>query len=329
VVKTAERIARKEIFDYEGPMKTIVVGPGAVGGLVGAMLARSGEPVSFVARGEALRLIQTDGIRIRAPDEEFSTGPLAASESPQSLGSADLVLVAVKSWQVKELAPKLKPLLAQGTVVIPVQNGVEAADQLRAGLGDEPVAGGICHVISTLEAPAQISYRGRPPEITLGELGGGVSARLRSVAEVLRKANCAVTLSENIRGDLWEKLLFVEPLGSVGAVTRETIDVVRSIPETRRLLTTAMLEIAQVAKGAGVELREGAFERALKRVDSLLPGATASMQRDLMENRPSELSEQTGAVIRTGTAVQVNVPVHEFLWAALLPQETRARKKRL
>ena len=309
-------------------MKTIVVGPGAVGGLLGAMLARSGEPVSFVARGEALRVIQTDGIRISAPDGDFSTGPLPASESPQSLGSADLLLVAVKSWQVKELAPKLKTMLAQGTVVIPVQNGVEAADQLRAGLGDGPVAGGICHVISTLEGPAQISYRGRPPELTLGELGGGVSARLRLVAEVLRKAKAGVTLSENIRGDLWEKLLFVEPLGSVGAVTRATIDVVRSIPETRGLLTAAMREIAQVAKGVGAEPREGAFERALKRVDSLPAGATASMQRDLIGNRPSELSEQTGAVIRIGTSVQVNVPVHEFLWAALLPQETQARRNR-
>ena len=319
-----KREARCSII--RGPMKTVVVGPGAVGGLVGAMIARSGELVSFVARGEALRVIQTDGIRISAPDEEFSTGPLPASESPQSLGSADLVLVAVKSWQVKELAPKLKPLLAPGTVVIPVQNGVEAADQLRAGLGDAPVAGGICHVISTLEGPAQVSYRGRPPELALGELEGGVSSRLRSVAEVVRKAKLGVTLSENIRGDLWEKLLFVEPLGSVGAVTRQTIDVIRSIPETRRLLTAAMLEIAQVAKGVGLELREGAFERALKRVDSLPAGATASMQRDLMGNRPSELSEQTGAVIRFGTEVQAKVPVHEFLWAALLPQEMRARK---
>ena len=151
---------------------------------------------------------------------------------------------------------------------------------------------------------------------------------MRSVAEVLRKAKVGVTLSENIRGDLWEKLLFVEPLGSVGAVTRETIDVFRSIPETRRLLSAAMLEIVQVAKGVGVELPQGAYDHALKRVDSLPVGATVSMQRDLMGNRPSELSEQTGAVIRIGTAAKVNIPVHEFLWAALLPQEMRAGKTR-
>ncbi len=306
-------------------MKTTVIGPGAVGGLIGALLARSGEPVSFLARGEALRAITARGIRISAPDGEFSTGPLPASDSARALGVADLVLVAVKSWQVRELAPSLKPLIGENTVLVPVQNGVEAADELRAALGGQPVVGGICLVISTLDAPAQIAYRGRPPELTLGELNGGVSPRLRSIADVLQKAKITVTLSENIRADLWEKLLFVEPLGSVGAVARETIDVLRTIPETRRLITAAMLEIADVAKAIGVQLRDGAYNRAVKRVDGLPAGATVSLQRDLMANRRSELGEQTGAVIRIGGAAKVSIPVHEFLWAALLPQEKRAR----
>jgi 2-dehydropantoate 2-reductase len=308
-------------------MKATVIGPGAVGGLIGALLARSGESVSFVARGKALSEIKERGIRIRASDEEFSTGPLPASDSPQALGVADLVVVAVKSWQVLEVAPTLKPLIGENTMVFPVQNGVEAADQLRAAVGDRPVLGGICHVISMLEAPGQIFYRGSL-ELTLGELNGGTSPRLWSITKVLQKAKMKVTLSENIRADLWEKLQFVEPLGSVGAVSRETIDVLRAIPETRRLLTEAMLEIAEVAKAVGVKLRDGAYERALKRVDALPAGATASMQRDVMANRRSELEEQTGAVIRIGTAAGVKVPVHEFLWAALLPQETRARKFR-
>src|SRR5215467_5795256 len=99
-------------------MKTTVIGPGAVGGLIGALLARSGEPVSFVARGEALRAITQRGIRIRAPDGEFSIGPLPASDSAQPLGTADLVLLAVKSWQVQEVAPTLGPLIGENTLVV-------------------------------------------------------------------------------------------------------------------------------------------------------------------------------------------------------------------
>src|SRR5260370_16163227 len=130
-------------------MKATVIVPGEVGGLLGARLARSGEPVSFLARGEALRAITAGGIRISARDGEFSTGPLPASDSARALGVADLVLVAVKSWQGREVAPSLKPLICESTVLVPVQNGVEAADQLRARVRDTTVAGGDCHVVST------------------------------------------------------------------------------------------------------------------------------------------------------------------------------------
>src|SRR5258708_31573211 len=117
-------------------MKTTVIGPGAVGGLIGALLARSGEPVSFLARGDALRAITGRGIRISAPDGEFPTGPLPASDSPQALGVADLVLVAVKSWQVRGLATPLQPLVWGNTVPDPVSNGLRATDPTRAARDD-------------------------------------------------------------------------------------------------------------------------------------------------------------------------------------------------
>src|SRR5258708_38634209 len=112
-------------------MKTTVIGPGAVGGLIGALLARSGEPVSFLARGDALRAITGRGIRISAPDGEFSTGPLPASDSPQALGVADLVLVAVKSWQVPGLGPPLQPRSCAKNGTGPGQNGGEGGGPTR------------------------------------------------------------------------------------------------------------------------------------------------------------------------------------------------------
>jgi 2-dehydropantoate 2-reductase len=306
-------------------MKITIVGPGAVGGLLGALLARKGEEVSFVARGEALRAIQERGLQIKGPDGDFDTGALRAEESPASLGQSDLVLVAVKSWQVEKLAPSLRPLVGPTTVIAPMQNGVEAADHLRESLGSGPVVGGVCHVISVLEGPARVAYRGLPPQVTLGELGGAISPRLQKIAAVLQNAGMVARLSENIRGDLWEKLLFVEPLGSIGAVTRVSVDVFRSLPESRELLTSAMREVENVAGNVGIRLRSDAVERAIKRIDVLPVGATASMHRDLIAGRPSELREQTGAVVRIGKRSGAKLPVHEFLWAALLPQERQAR----
>jgi 2-dehydropantoate 2-reductase len=264
-------------------------------------------------------------MQIKTPNGDFSTDSLRAEESPTSLGQSDLVLVAVKSWQVEKLAPSLRPLLGPSTVVAPLQNGVEAADHLNEALGSGPVVGGLCHVISILEGPARVAVRGRPPEVTLGELERAISPRLQKIAAALENAGIVARLSENIRRDLWEKLLFVEPLGSIGAVARVTADVFRSLPESRELLISAMREVEGVAASAGIPLRSDAVERALKRVDALPAGATASMHRDLIAGRPSELREQTGAVVRIGKRSAARTPVHEFLWAALLPQERQAR----
>src|SRR5215831_1163267 len=188
-------------------MRITIVGPGSLGGLLGGLMARKGEDVSFVARREALRIIRDRGLNIRTPTGDFTTGPLQAAESPTLLGPADLVLVAVKSWQVKGIAASLRPLLGGSPVVDTLKNGVEAADHLLEALGTGPVVGGLAHVISSLDGPAQVVHRGNPPEVTLGELEGPISARLRKIAPVLEGAGVVTRLSENIRRDLWEKLL--------------------------------------------------------------------------------------------------------------------------
>ncbi len=306
-------------------MKVTIVGAGGVGGLIGALLSRAGSEVSFVARGESRKILTEQGLEISSPLGQFSVGPFKASEDPAMLAPSDVVFVAVKAWQIPEVAASLKPLVGPGTLVIPLQNGVEAADQLQSALGNGPVVGGIFHVLSWLEKPGHVVHQGSVPMVTLGELQGGAGSRLERAAKLVRAAGMKVVLSSNIRGDLWEKLLFVEPVGSVGAVTRGSADVFRSTPESRSLLITAMREVQTVAGDLGVAVRADAVDHALARVDRLPTGATTSMQRDIMEGRPSELEDQTGAVVRLGAKAGSAVPAHEFLLAALLPQERRAR----
>jgi 2-dehydropantoate 2-reductase len=306
-------------------MRVTIIGAGAVGGLLGGLLARAGHAVSFVAHGESLAALRSHGIDVITASDGFSTGPLPASPSPSGLGVSDLVVVAVKSWQVEALAPSLAALLGAGTMVVPVQNGVEAADQLASALGQEAVVGGLCHVLATREAPGRVRTLGPPLSLTLGERAGDTSDRLDRLAKVLREAGITVTLSTSMYVALWTKLLFVEPFGSVGAVTRSSADVVRSIPETRTMLEQAMREVQAVAVGRGVPVSDDAITQSLARVDTLPVGATASMHRDLVEGRPSELHEQTGAVVRLGRQAGVPRPVHDFLLASLLPQDRRSR----
>ena len=310
-------------------MKVAVIGSGGLGGLVGGMLARAGVEVAFLARGRNLQALQEQGLRVTSPLGDFSIRPVVASSDPAALGRADAVLVAVKAWQVTGIAPTLLPLLKQDTTVIPVQNGVEAADQLQGALPAGAVVGGICHVLAWLEQPAQVVHRGRAPLITLGELGGKISPRLENIAESFRRGGISMALSADIRADLWEKLLFVEPLGSIGAVTRVPVDVFRSVPESRAMLLEAMQEIQRISKALGIRLRPEALEKSTVRIDALPAGSTTSMHRDIVEGRPSELEEQTGAVVRFANETRTAAPVHAWLRSALLPQELQARKNEM
>jgi 2-dehydropantoate 2-reductase len=301
-------------------MRVTIIGAGAVGGLLGALLARAGHAVSFVAHGTSLAALRADGVTVATPAETFTTGPIAASASAAELGASELIVVAVKAWQVAPLAASLAPLVGADTCVVPVQNGVEAADHLAAAIGEAPVLGGICHVLASREGPARVRVLGGAPQLTLGERAGGTSARLDRLAIALRAAGIDVTLSPDIQVALWTKLLFVEPFGSVGAVTRSSADVVLAIPETRAMLEAAMREVQAVARGRGVDVPDDAIARSLARMEAMPAGATASMHRDLIEGRPSELHEQTGAVVRLGAQAGVPRPLHDFLLASLLPQ---------
>jgi 2-dehydropantoate 2-reductase len=307
-------------------MRVVVIGAGGVGGLIGGLLARSGTEVAFVARGEHLAAMRAGGLRVDSPRASFTVAPVQASEDPAQLGTADVVLVAVKGWQVREVAPRLEPLFGEGTFAVPLENGVEAASDLARVLGEERVAGGLCHMLSWVEAPGRIRHVGQILRVTLGERRGGSSPRVEALAAALRAAEIDVVVSGNVDAATWEKFLFIEPFGAVGAVTRAPIGVTRSVPETRQLLVAAMNEVASLARARGVDIASDAVASALELVDKLPADGTASMQRDIAAARPSELFDQTGAVVRLGKESAQPVPIHACLYASLLPQEQAARR---
>jgi 2-dehydropantoate 2-reductase len=309
-------------------MRVVVVGAGGVGGLVGGLLARSGVEVGFVARGAQLAALREHGLRVESARGSFHLERVDVSEDPAALAPADAVLVAVKGWQVGELAPRLAPLLSGGGgFAVPLQNGIEAADTLARSLGEDRVVGGLCHLSAWVESPGLVHHMGDVLRVTIGERRGGKSPRVELLAEALRAANMDVLVSDDIDVAVWEKFLFIAPFGAVGAVTRAPIGVVRTVPETRALVTSSMEEIAALARARGVRLDPKAVAKALAILDGFPPAVTASMQRDIQAGRPSELLDQTGVVVRMGREAGVAVPVNAFLLAALLPQEQAARAR--
>jgi 2-dehydropantoate 2-reductase len=309
-------------------MRIAIAGAGGVGGLLAGLLARAGSEVALLARGAHGEAIRRDGLRLDSPLGTFTAPVAAVSHDAAALGPADAVLVAVKAWQVSELAPALAPLLAGGGFAVPLQNGVEAADRLAAALGDERVAGGLVSVLSWIEGPGAVKHVGGPPRIRMGERGGRAAqpgGRLDALAAALREAGAQVEVVADVERALWEKFLLIEPWGAVAAVARAPVGVIRAVPETRELLQRAQEELAALARARGVALPPDAAATTLAAVEGFPPEGTASMQRDLGAGRPSELEDQVGAVVRLARAAGVAVPVHDVLHAALLPQERAAR----
>ncbi|MEE8504063.1 MAG: 2-dehydropantoate 2-reductase [candidate division NC10 bacterium] len=306
-------------------MRIAIFGTGGVGGYFGGRLAQAGEEVVFIARGDHLAAIRNRGLHVESLKGDFVVHPAQATDDPAHVGAVDAVLVGVKAWQVPDAAQAMRSLIGPETFVVPLQNGVEAPTQLAAVLGTQQVLGGLCSIISFIAGPAHILHTGAEPSIAFGELDNRPSDRAEQLRQAFARANVKVEIPPDIHLAMWEKFLFIASWGGVGAVTRAPVGVVRSVPGVRQMLLEALDEIVQVGAARQIALSEESMRKAMAFIDSLQPDSTASMQRDIMEGRPSELEFQNGTVVRLGREVGVPTPVHTFLYHSLLPSELRAR----
>ncbi len=309
-------------------MKIGIYGAGAVGGYFGGRLAQAGHDVTFIARGRHLEAIRSDGLTVRSINGDFAVHPATATDHPEQVGTVDVVLSCVKSWQVTQAAEAMQPMMGPETVVIPLQNGVEAHTHLSDVLGAGHVLPGLCKLITMIEGPGRIRHAGADPYLAFGEMDGQTSPRATAIAEAFgRSQGMTVRVTRHIFPLLWKKFMLIAPFGGIGALTRSPIGVIRSMPETRRLLLESIREVHAVALANGIDVEEEAIDDAIGFIDQLPSEGTASMQRDIMEGRPSELHEQNGAVVRYGERADVATPVNRMIYHSLLPQERSARKE--
>ncbi|MFY0990734.1 2-dehydropantoate 2-reductase [Halomonas sp. C05BenzN] len=308
-------------------MKFAIMGSGGVGGYFGARLAAAGEEVTFIARGEHLAAIRRDGLKVSSIKGDVTIAPASATDDPATVGVVDCVLVAVKAWQVHEAAEAIRPMVGPGTVVVPLENGVEAADTLSAVLGSRPVIDGLCGILAWREGPGHIRHAGVDPFVRFGERDNRPSERTARLKAAFDRADgMTAEIPDNIQTGVWSKFLFICAMSGIGSITRAPIGETRTLPETRALIEQILAEIEAVAHARGVALPRDAVARAMKFIDALPPESTASMQRDIMAGRPSELESQNGAVVRLGQQYGVSTPVNAVIHAALLPQEKAARE---
>ena len=306
-------------------MRIAVFGTGGAGGYFGAQLALAGEDVVFIARGDHLRALRATGLRLETPSGETNI-PVIATDNPAEVGNVDAVLVGVKAWQVIDAALAIRPMVGPNTVVVPLQNGVEAASELAAVLGSSTL-GGMCGTLSFIAGPGHIRSVGGQNFIKFGELNNEPSERVERLRQCFGHAKVSVEVPPNIVTALWGKFLMVTSFGGVGSITRAPIGVTRSIPETRRLLEQCLEEALAVAKARGVPMAAAVVADTMKFYDSLPPNGTTSLQRDIADGKATELEYWNGAVVRLGREVGVPTPTNHFIYSCLLPFELRARGK--
>lgn len=306
-------------------MRIAIFGSGGVGGYFGGRLAQAGEDVTFIARGEHLRAIRTNGLRVDSPDGDFLINPARATDSAREVGEVDLVILGVKAWQVPEAARAIKPIVDANTTVLPLQNGVDAVGELIAELGTTPVVGGLCKIVSFVVEPGHIRHAGFAPSVVIGELDNRRSDRIVALEETFNRAGLNPKIAGDIQVALWMKFLFIASFSGVGAIANAPAGVLRSDPELRARMLHAMSETYELAHARNVILPPDAIETVMASVDALPADATSSMQRDIAAGRPSELESQNGAMVRMAREAGISVPTHESIYEALKPLEAIAR----
>ena len=306
-------------------MRIAVVGAGGVGGGFGAALAKAGADVTFIARGAHLAAMKSQGLRVQGPRGETHLVPTQASDDPAAIGTVDVVLFCVKLWDVESAGEHIKPLIGPGTAVIPLQNGIDAADRLIPILGSRAVMGGVAQISASITAPGVIQQVGTFMRMIFGELDGTRSQRGEDFLALCLKAGFDATLSEQIVTDLWMKFILLAANAGMTALARQPIGRLRDDPDIRPIFLAAFQETINVGRANGIALPADALEKILDFIGHAPPAMKASMALDLDRGNRLELPWLNGKVAELGRALGVPTPTHSMIYAMLKPYAMGAK----
>jgi 2-dehydropantoate 2-reductase len=312
-------------------MKFVVVGAGAVGAFVGAMLARSGEDVTLIARGAHLRAMQQNGVRVHGSLGEFQVS-IPATDDPAEAGNADVVFLALKAHSLTEMAPRLSPLLGPKTAIVSAQNGVpwwyfyrhggeweglnlNAVDPggvIADSLDPARAVGCVLYCSTSIKEPGVIEHIDGT-RFAIGEPDGSKSERCRDISSAFIKAGLRCPIRRDIRHDIWVKLMGNVVFNPVSALTRATLAEITGCAQTRQLSVEIMAEVERVAAALGIEIGV-TDEQRLAGAEKVGHHKT-SMLQDVEAGRPLELEPIVGAVVEIGSRLGISIPHTKAVYA--------------
>ena len=298
-------------------MRIVVIGAGGVGACFGGELARAGHDVTMFARGAHLDALRRRGVTVRTPEGEF-TAPVAATNAVAELPSADLAVIAVKSYSLAAIIPVARTVADRGADILPLLNGVTAADELIAGgVPRHKVLGGLARVSAVRTEPGVVERRSGFQSMVVGELTGGLSDRATAIAQMFADARIDARASGSMEIELWQKFVFITAMAAVCGLARASIGPVRDAPGGRRLIERAVTEVVDVARARGIALPDDEAPRTCAYIDTLPATMKPSFLLDVEAGGPTELETLSGAVARFASDAGIDCPVHETVRTVL------------
>ncbi|MDO9038800.1 MAG: 2-dehydropantoate 2-reductase [Lutibacter sp.] len=288
-------------------------------------MAQAGNKVTFIARGKHLEAIQKNGLKLKSPKGDYLVFPANATANIAEITDIDLILVCVKTWQLEAAAKEINQVLNKRTTVISLLNGVNNAEVLAAIIDKKHVLGGLCKVVSKIEDFGIIKHISFEPTIVFGELDNTKTDRAILLEKVFLNAGFTTKLADDIQTEIWSKFLFISTISGIGALTRSPVGEIIASPQLKKMMSQTAEEIVAVAKAKGVHLSNNLVEQQFKIIESQPYNTTSSLQRDMMEGKPSELEAQTGTIVKMGTELGIPTPVNAFIYHCLLPQEKKSQ----
>ncbi len=305
-------------------MNIVIIGAGGVGGYFGGKLVAAGYKTTFLVRGKTLKVIQSNGLQVKSINGSFHVYP-TATDNYDVIKDADLIILSVKSWQIEKIAIKFKSFLKADAMVLSLQNGVDNANKLTEILGPKKVVAGLCRIVAKIESPGIIDHFGYEPEILFGEMDNSKTQRVNEIHKVFTKAGFKNNISPDIQRDIWLKFLFIGSISAIGALTRSVLGEMREDPYIRNILIDTAKEIVSIGSHLGVDINNKDIENCFAVIDRIDYHTTMSLQRDMIEGKPSELENFNGYIVKKGDELGIDTPVNDFIYYCLKPMEEKVR----
>lgn len=293
-------------------MKIVIVGPGAMGCLFAAFLSRSKEEIWILDKNkERAQNLSQNGISVEGVSGNWQVKIKAAAEAKE-IGTADLVIINVKSYDTKEAILHSKPLVTDNTKVLTLQNGIGNIEIIGEVVGQEKVIGGVTNEGATLLDIGRIRHAGRG-ETVIGRLDGKIPVEIRSIRSTLNQAGFETRVSRDIKGLLWSKLIINVGINALTAITRLNNGRLVEFEGTRRILREAVTEATRIAKRKRIKL---IYDDPLAKVEAVCEATTtniSSMLQDVLKKRRTEIDFINGVIVRQAQELGIPAPVNSIL----------------